>query len=203
MSKQVYISADYDSYDGDQDVVEVLKKWGADDKHKVDFIDMSEVRSGTVANDPDCRICELKDEFNRQINSSSAVIFVVGNKSASRDAGRACSRLSKEWYECYCTPYKGNALGQKLCKYPTTNTPGPNDNYGCVNTCSYLEHEFRQAVKKNKPILIVYNSTRCEKNWLPSYMTSYEDQAVPFWVKDYCGNYKGNYVPIKEFLSND
>lgn len=40
MSKQVYISADYDSYDGDQDVVEVLKKWGSDDKHKVDFIDM-------------------------------------------------------------------------------------------------------------------------------------------------------------------
>lgn len=71
MSKQVYISADYDSYDGDQDVVEVLKKWGSDDKHKVDFIDMSEVRSGTVANDPDCRICELKDEFNRQINICS------------------------------------------------------------------------------------------------------------------------------------
>ena len=38
MSKQVYISADYDYYNGDQDVVEELVKWGKDDKHKVDFV---------------------------------------------------------------------------------------------------------------------------------------------------------------------
>ena len=64
MSKQVYISADYSVNDGDRDVVELLNTWGSDDLHKVDFIDMSKVASGTVANDPDCRICDLKEEFN-------------------------------------------------------------------------------------------------------------------------------------------
>lgn len=38
MSKQVYISADYDQNNGDQAVVEELTKWGSDNLHKVDFI---------------------------------------------------------------------------------------------------------------------------------------------------------------------
>lgn len=96
MSKQVYISADYSEGDGDRDVVETLNKWGSDALHKVDFIDMSKVASGSVSNDPDCRICNLKKEFNKQINASSAVIFIVGDKTASRTAGCSCLRASKE-----------------------------------------------------------------------------------------------------------
>ena len=43
MSKRVYISADYSLENGDRDVVNVLNQWGADNLHKVDFIDMSKV----------------------------------------------------------------------------------------------------------------------------------------------------------------
>ena len=75
MSKQVYISADYSEDSGDRDVVEILNQWGTDNMHKVDFIDMSKVVSGSVSSDPDCRICDLKNEFNKQINASSAVIL--------------------------------------------------------------------------------------------------------------------------------
>ena len=77
--KQVYISADYDQLYGDRNVVEELNKWGSDSLHKVDFIDMSKVSSGTVANGDDCRICDLKAEFNRQINASSAVSVCLKN----------------------------------------------------------------------------------------------------------------------------
>ena len=95
MSKQVYISADYDQNNGDQAVVEELTKWGSDNLHKVDFIDMSKVSSGSVTKSSDCRICDLKAEFNRQINASSAVIFVVGDMTGSRTAGSGCERVSK------------------------------------------------------------------------------------------------------------
>lgn len=95
MSKQVYISADYAEYDGDRNVVEELNKWGSDNLHKVDFIDMSKVSSGSVSENQDCRICDLKQEFNKQINASSAVIFVVGNKTALRTAGNQCDRVNK------------------------------------------------------------------------------------------------------------
>ena len=198
MSKRVYISADYDWYDGDQDVVDELKNWGSDNRHKVDFIDMSNPSSGSISDSTDCRICDLKTEFNSQINASSAVIFVVGNKTRCRTAGSSCERAFKEQSDCFCTPYKQNASGMKACKVSSTSTPGENDDYGCINSCSYLQHEFEQAKKKNKTIIILYNSTRNEQHWLPAYMDGYEDIARPFWIINESGNKVGDYQYIKE-----
>lgn len=200
MSKQVYISADYSETDGDREVVEELQKWGKDDLHKVDFIDMSQVASGSVSDDEDGRICDLKAEFNRQINASSAVIFVVGNKTKLRTAGSACERNSKKQSECQCTPYKRNTNGKKACKVASTSIPGEDDDFGNINSLSYLRHEFEQASKKDKTIIIVYNSQRKEKNWLPTYMSDYEDKAHPFWTTNDKGKKTGDYSYIKEVL---
>ena len=200
MSKQIYISADYSENDGDREVVETLNKWGQDNYHVINFIDMSRVSTGSVSEEPDCRICHLKREFNRQINASSVAIFVVGNKTAIRTAGSACHRSSQEQYQCFCTPYKHNTNGMKLCKVNTTFTPGPNDDVGCINSYSYLRHEFEQAKKKGKRIIIVYNSTRYENEWLPNYMDGYERQAFPFWIITPQGWKIGNYSRIKEVL---
>ena len=174
MSKRVYISADYSENDGDREVVKELNKWGQDNLHKVDFIDMSQVASGSVSKDSDCRICDLKKEFNAQINASSAVIFVVGDKTALRTAGSSCRRVNNSQSLCSCTPYKQNTNGTKPCKVAFTSTPGENDDVGCINSYSYLKHEFKQAEKRNKKIIIVYNSSRKESTWLPSYMKAYE-----------------------------
>lgn len=200
MAKQVYISADYSEDTGDRNVVEELNKWGSDNLHKVDFIDMSKVASGSVSNDSDCRICDLKKEFNRQINSSSAVIFIVGDKTATRTAGSACKRASNEQIYCTCTPYKQNIKGVKSCKIHFTCTPDKNGDVGIINAYSYLKHEFEQAQKANKKIIVIYNSTRKESNWLPSYMKYYENQAVPFWIINSLGVKVGNYSYIKEKL---
>lgn len=200
MSKQVYISADYDHDNGDQAVVEELIKWGKDSLHKVDFIDMSKVSSGSVTNDTDCRICDLKAEFNRQINASSAVVFVVGDMTGSRTAGSGCDRVSNEQWQCTCTPYKQNTNGTKPCKVSGTSTPGENDDCGNINKYSYLRHEFEQAKKKKKTIIILYNSTRNETSWLPSYMKGYENYTHPFWKIDDYGRKVGDYYYIKEVL---
>jgi len=200
MSKQVYISADYDQSNGDQNVVDELNKWGSDSLHKVDFIDMSKVSFGSVANSDDCRICDLKAEFNRQINASSAVILVVGDMTASRTAGSGCERVSKEKWQCTCTPYQQNTNGEKECKVSSVSTPGENDDCGNINKYSYLRHEFEQAKKKNKTMIIVYNSTRKETSWLPSYMDGYEENAKPFWKTDANGKKVGDYAYIKEVL---
>ena len=200
MRKRVYISADYDQYKGDKDVVDELNKWGSDNLHIVDFIDMSRVSSGTVAKSDDCRICDLKAEFNRQINASSVVIFVVGDKTGSRTAGSGCERISKAQWQCYCTPYKQNTNGTKVCKVSSVLIAGENDDYGNINQCSYLRHEFEQAKKKKRKIIIVYNSTRKESSWLPSYMNGYEDEARPFWKIDDNGKKVGDYSYIKEVL---
>lgn len=197
MKRRIYISADYSIDDGDREVVEILKRWGKDNLHKVDFIDMAQVVSGSVSDNPDCRPCELKAEFNRQINASSAAIFIIGDNTANRIAGSTCS-LSADHRPNYCTPYKGNTNGRRWCKYEGT-VPAIND-IGSVNNYSYIQHEFKQAEYKNKKIIILYNSLRKENNWLPCYMEQYAELAQPFWIKDYSGKKVGNYSYIKKVL---
>ena len=200
MSKRVYISADYSSDDGDRDVVDELHSWGNDNLHKVDYVDTAQVVSGSVSKDPDCRACDLKAEFNKQINASSAVIFIIGDKTASRTAGSSCRRQSKG-EDCSCTPYKQNVNGSTTCKiHGPIYTPGPNEDLGRINTYSYLEHEFKQAQTKGKTIIIVYNSLNKQSSWLPSYMSDYADGAEPFWVKTSSGDETGNYDFIKKAL---
>ena len=200
MSKRVYISADYSENDGDRDVINELHTWGKDNKHKVNYVDTAQVVSGSVSDDEDCRPCDLKKEFNAQIRASSAAIFIVGDKTASRTAGSSCKRIS-EGEGCDCTPYKKNATGSSICKiYGKTSTPGPNDDVGNINSYSYLKHEFMQAKKQNKTIIIVYNSLNKQSKWLPSYMSEYEEDAHPFWKKNDKGKKIGDYQYIKKAL---
>lgn len=203
MSIRVYISADYAPDNGDQSVIDELHKWGKDNLHKVDYCDTAQVASGSVSKDSNCRPCDLKLEFNRQINASSAVIFVVGDKTAIRTAGNTCRRMT-DGALCSCTPYKQNASGSTICKvYGQPTTPGPNDDYGEINSLSYLEHEFRQAQKKRKKIIIVYNSLHKQSNWLPSYMKGHENDAHPFWKYNALGHKVGDYSYIKTALGYD
>lgn len=59
-------------------MIDELNKWNNDNKYLLDFTDTAQVTSGSVSNNSDCRPCDLKREFNRQINASSAVIFIIG-----------------------------------------------------------------------------------------------------------------------------
>lgn len=202
MSKRVYISADYSELNGDRDVVEELHKWGKDSLHKVNYVDTAEVVSGSISKDSDCRFCDLKRESNSQINVSSYVIFIIGDKTASRTAGSVCRRHNGV-ARCDCTPYKKNSKGTSICKWDTVSTPEPNSDLGNVNSYSFLEHEFRQAKRKGKNIIVVYNSLYKQPSWLPVYMKDYDTEAYAFWTKDALGNKVGNYFYIKKALGYD
>lgn len=198
MRKRIYISADYSPRDGDRNVIDVLHSWGNDSIHTVDYVDTAGVVSGSVSADSDCRPCDLKAEFNRQINASSSVIFVIGDKTATRTAGSGCERNQKNWVDCACTPYKQNVNGQRRCK--AHYTIGAGDDVGNVNSYSYLRHEFEQAKRREKNIIIVYNSVYKQPSWLPSYMSDYENIAEPFWIQNQWGARFGNYNHIKKAL---
>ena len=74
---------------------------------------------------------------------------------------------------------------------------------GNINTCSYLEHEFRQAEHKQKKIIVVYNSLNKQPSWLPAYLSGYESEAYPFWIDNTYGIKAGNYSYIKKALGYD
>ena len=63
-----------------------------------------------------------------------------------------------------------------------------------------MQHEFEQARKRKKKIIIVYNSTRKESHWLPAYMKGYEEDAQPFWRLNDFHEKIGNYSYIKDVL---
>lgn len=195
---RVYISADYSIDSGDRNVVETLHSWAEDNLHKVDFVDTAQVSSGSVSDQPDCRSCDLKAEFNRQINASSSVIIVIGDKTAQRTAGSQCERHSKPFFECVCTPYKQNTNGQKMCK--VYNIEFASEDVGNINSYSYIRHEFEEAKRKNKNIIVVYNSLYRQAAWLPHYMREYEYYAQPFWINGLAGGKIGNYMFIKKAL---
>lgn len=200
MSKRVYISADYAENNGDREVVNELHKWSNDNRYKVDYVDTAQVVSGSVSNNPDCRACDLKAEFNSQINASSYVLFVIGDKTYSRTAGSSCRRID-DGTGCLCTPYKHNSNGQSTCKiWGETYTPAEGEDIGKINEFSYLEHEFKQAERKQKNIIVVYNSLYKQPKWLPNYMSGYEDKAQPFWIRNSWGDKSGNYDFIKKEL---
>lgn len=198
MRKRIYISADYSVGTGDRDVVNILHQWSENASYKVDFVDTAEVISGSVSQNPDCRACDLKSEFNRQINVSSAVIFIVGDKTASRIAGSNCDRVDHDYSHSFCTPYKQNTNGVKNCKHVVTKKAPQEGDVGEINKYSYIQHEFEQAKRKNKVIVILYNSLRKEEQWLPSYMKDDRLIAEPFWIRDDSGNKIGNYEFVKK-----
>ena len=200
MSKRIYISADYDTNTGDRDVVDELMKWNTSHKYMVDFVDMAAVTSGSVSRDPDCRPCDLKLEFNKQINASSMVLIVVGNNTATRTAGASCPHSSTPWLINKCTPYKQNWQGTKYCRVTNTSLYSKLGDVNCINNYSYLRHEFEQAKKKGKQIIVVYNSFCKQPIWLPPYLKGYENQAIAFWIRDAWGNKVGNYIAIKNKL---
>ncbi|MBE5912272.1 hypothetical protein [Pseudobutyrivibrio sp.] len=198
MKKRIYISADYAEEKGDREVIDVLHSWGKDSFHAMSFTDTAEVVSGSVTEDEDCRACDLKKEFNRQINISSVVLFIVGDKTAERCAGSFCQRLEKG-ANCPCTPYKQNSKGTKMCKWFSTSK-AEGDDIGNINKYTYLEHEFRQARSKDKEIIIIYNSLKKQQGWLPDYMKNHQYIEIPFWKYDERGNKVGDYSNLKRLL---
>ncbi len=198
MKKRIYISADYAEENGDRDVVNVLHGWAKDSIHIMDFTDTAQVVSGSVALDDDCRACDLKKEFNKQINASSIVLFIIGDKTAERKAGSSCQRLDRE-INCPCTPYKQNSKGAKTCKWGSTSK-ATGDDIGNINHYSYIEHEFRQACRRKKEIVILYNSLKKQPSWLPDYMVGYTFNEIPFWKYDANGNKIGDYSTLKNIL---
>lgn len=164
MSKRVFVSADwkepFDSHSWDKEVVDRIRKWKNDNRYGVDIICTDDVHKSVTENS-DCRRCDIKEECRRYINSSSVVVFVVGDNTASKKAG-ACDSIS-------CSPaYSGQQ--KSYCKYfLNENFANP---FPGSREMSYLQYEITTAVLTGKSIVLVYNSVYRQESWIPSWYKS-------------------------------
>ena len=197
MSKRVFVSADwkepFDSHSWDKEVVDRIRKWKDDNRYGVDIICTDDVHKSVTKNS-DCRRCDIKEECGRYINSSSVVVFVVGDNTASKKAG-ACGSIS-------CSPpYSGHR--KEWCKYFfNKNFANP---FPKGREMSYLQYEITTAVLKKKSIILVYNSVYKQESWIPSWYkillrnyTVNELCRVAFWKDN--AHTKDCYQDIKNFL---
>lgn len=197
MSKRVFVSADwkepFDSHSWDKEVVDRIRKWKYDNRYGVDIICTDDVHESVTKNS-DCRRCDIKEECRRYINSSSVVVFVVGDNTASKKAG-ACDSIS-------CSPaYSGQQ--KSYCKYfLNKNFANP---FPKGREISYLQYEITNAVLTGKSIILVYNSVYKQESWIPSWYNSLlrtynvkELCRVAFWKDN--DHTKDCYQDIKTYL---
>lgn len=193
MSKRVFVSADwkepFDSHSWDKTVVDRIRKWKTDNRYGIDIICTDDVHN-SVVNNTNCRRCDIKKECRDYIISSSVVIFVVGDNTATKKAG-ACDGIS-------CSPaYSG--LQKKTCKSLISN------NFPHWKEMSYLEYEITAAVLAKKDIILVFNSAYNQESWIPTWYNNLirdysvkEKYRTAFW-KD-SNHTRDCYQEIKDFL---
>ena len=194
MRKRVYVSADwrepYDTHSWDKEVVDRIRKWGEDSRYGVDLICTDDFHNSVTKNNS-CRRCDINQECENQIKLSDVVIFVVGDKTATKNAGPcdgvACSPAYSGSNKSYCI--KSNKWN------PITDW----------KKMSYLEYEITVAVRNNIPIILVFNSANKRESWIPSWYDSLCDNfdvdeivRIPFWTDS--AHTKDCYQDIKEFL---
>ena len=197
MGKNVFVSADWKDHGNpesdDKDVVDRIRKWSDDLRYSTEFRYTDDVKDSVLKpSNPDCRRCDIKGECGDQIDWSSVVIFVVGDKVASKTAGE-CNGVS-------CSPaYSG--LGTERCKYYKS----PAEDVDGGNGMSYLKFEITKAAREGKSILLVFNSVNKMESWIPSwYNTLCKDYIftelgrVPFWNE--VKGTKDCYYDIKGYL---
>lgn len=185
MKKNIYVSADwkesFDRHSWDKEVVDRIRKWSIDLRYSADFHYTDDVHN-SVIDDDGCRRCNIKEECGCYIRRSSLVIFVVGDKTRTKKAGR-CNGLS-------CFPVNKNILS-------------PCNNYKEIKLkdMSYLHYEISTAIEEKKKILLVYNSVYQNESWIPSWYNKYyenELDRIPFWTnRDHTSDC---YQSVKKYL---
>ena len=143
-----------------------------------------------------------KDEvfYEDEFKALGAKVFVstVDGSYGTRGFVTDVMRNADYSYFYTCGP---EPMLKAVCKVASTSPAG--DDVGEINAYSYLRHEFEQAKKRKRTIIIVYNSLYKQADWLPDYMDGYDSVAHPFWVRNSRGEKVGDYQFIKEALGYD
>ena len=177
ISRIIYISSDrkepYESHNWNREVTDRIREWSADSRYEADLICADEVYRSVIKN-VNGRRCDIKRKCEDMIGKSDIVIFVVGDKTATDNAGRCNGRS--------CSPVY-NSSEKKFCTNSSARSPFP-----AWKAMSYPEFEINAAVRNKLPIILVYNSESKQEGWIPAWYIKLcqvgqvnEIARLPFW----------------------
>lgn len=158
-------------WDGDKDAIEQLYKWKESKYLSLDFIDAHDLHQ---ARDTSLN-CSIKKSLSQRLNVSKRFVLVVGEKTKDLRSGgcQLCSSYNSWTGAC--------ARGHH------------------VDYRSYVEYECEKAKSDGLAIVVLYNSTRVDRNRCPDCIKWSGKHVAMQYCKN--GKYYWDYQAVKEALS--
>ncbi len=157
---------------GDFDAVDILHYWNESKRWGVSFGDAHEL---TQARDDSLK-CSIKASLKSRMDVSKTFVLIVGNNTKKLTNG-SCA---------YCGSYNG---------YTHSCARGHSIDYR-----SFIEYECEEAVKAGIKIVVLYNSTRVDKDKCIDILRN-RGKHVPMVVYRE-GKYYWDYDTVKRALEN-
>lgn len=126
-------------WEGDKNAIDQLYEWNENERYGLSFSDAHDL---TQARDTSLN-CSIKRSLAERLNNSKTFVLIVGDKTRDLRAG-ACH---------FCNSY--NSWTGSCAR----------GNY--VDNRSYVEYECDKAVADGLEIIVLYNSTYCDKSKCP------------------------------------
>lgn len=167
---KTYIAAEWD---GDGDLIEVLRKWNKSDYWGLHFLDAHELGTSrdTSLN------CTIKNSLRNRLVCTKTFVLIVGKNTTSVTSGacRHCVYYGSYSQSCY----KGHGIDHR----------------------SYIEFECDYAAKHIDKIIVLYNYLNVDRSKCPEVL-QYEGTHIPAIYRGDDGKCYWNYQPIKRALDN-
>lgn len=126
-------------WDGDRDAIDQLYKWKADRRLSLGFIDAHDLHQ---ARDTSLN-CSIKRSLHQRLDASKRFVLIVGEKTKSLRSG-----------------------GCQLCSSYSSWTNACARGYS-IDYRSYVEYECEKAKSDGLAIVVLYNSTRVDRDKCP------------------------------------
>lgn len=158
-------------WDGDKDAIDQLYKWKESKYLSLDFIGAHDLHQ---ARDTSLN-CSIKKSLSQRLNVSKRFVLVVGEKTKDLRSG-----------------------GCQLCSSYNSWTRACARGYH-VDYRSYVEYECEKAKSDGLAIVVLYNSTRVDRDRCPDCIKWSGKHVAMQYYKN--GKYYWDYQAVKEALS--
>lgn len=156
-------------WDHDKDAVDQLHKWNDSNYWSLSFTDAHDL---TSANDSSLN-CSIKSSLKTRMDISKTFVIIVGEQTNSVTAGscRWCGSYNSHTYSCA----KGHSVDYR----------------------SYIKYECDKATEANIKIIVLYNSTKVDRNKCPEVVRWTGTHATMVYKGD-DGKYYWDYQTVKK-----
>ena len=157
---------------GDKNAVDQLYKWKEGRKWSLTFVDAHDL---TQAKDSSLN-CSIKASLKKRLDVSKTLVLIVGDKTKDLRSGSCvyCNSYNSWTYSCA----RGHSVDYR----------------------SYIDYECDKAVEAGMKIVVLYNSTRVNKDKCPDAVKNLGTH-VPMRFRSYDGTEYWDYEAVRKALS--